>query len=82
MIPRTAFKIGLSVPQPKGPGLGKLTQTSFHGNLSGCLAGATVGAEAAFSALVGAMSLARAVSDEVLSHEILKTAADLLKNLA
>ena len=33
-----------------------------------------------FSALVGAMSLARAVSDEVLSHEILTTVADLLKN--
>jgi len=33
-----------------------------------------------FSALVGAMSLARAVSDEALSHEILKTVADLLKN--
>src|SRR5580693_9204446 len=32
-----------------------------------------------FSALVGAMSLARAVSDEVLSHEILETVADLLK---
>src|ERR1700723_3510899 len=35
-----------------------------------------------FSALVGAMSLARAVSDEVLSHAILKTVADLLKNPA
>jgi TetR/AcrR family transcriptional regulator, transcriptional repressor for nem operon len=35
-----------------------------------------------FSALVGAMSLARAVSDEVLSREILKTVADLLKNPA
>src|ERR1700683_1369513 len=34
----------------------------------------------AFSALVGAMSLARAVSDEVLSHDILKTVADLLQN--
>ncbi len=33
-----------------------------------------------FSALVGAMSLARAVSDEGLSHEILRTVADLLKN--
>src|SRR5258708_26165015 len=33
-----------------------------------------------FSALVGAMSLARAVSDEVLSREILKTVAGLLKN--
>jgi TetR/AcrR family transcriptional repressor of nem operon len=33
-----------------------------------------------FSALVGAMSLARAVSDEVLSHEILTTVADLLKD--
>jgi TetR/AcrR family transcriptional repressor of nem operon len=32
-----------------------------------------------FSALVGAMSLARAISDESLSHEILKTVADLLK---
>jgi TetR/AcrR family transcriptional repressor of nem operon len=32
-----------------------------------------------FSALVGAMSLARAVSDEALSHEILKTAGGLLK---
>jgi TetR/AcrR family transcriptional repressor of nem operon len=35
-----------------------------------------------FSALVGAMSLARAVSDEVLSREILKTVADLLKKPA
>ena len=35
-----------------------------------------------FSALVGAMSLARAVSDEALSHEILKTVADLLKKPA
>jgi TetR/AcrR family transcriptional repressor of nem operon len=35
-----------------------------------------------FSALVGAMSLARAVSDEALSHEILRTVADLLKNPA
>jgi TetR/AcrR family transcriptional repressor of nem operon len=33
-----------------------------------------------FSALVGAMSLARAVSDEALSQETLKTVADLLKN--
>ena len=33
-----------------------------------------------FSALVGAMSLARAVSDDALSHEILESAADLLKN--
>jgi TetR/AcrR family transcriptional repressor of nem operon len=33
-----------------------------------------------YSALVGAMSLARAVSDETLSAEILKSAADLLKN--
>jgi TetR/AcrR family transcriptional repressor of nem operon len=32
-----------------------------------------------FSALVGAMSLARAVSEEALSREILKTVADLLK---
>src|ERR1700716_148504 len=32
-----------------------------------------------FSALVGAMSLARAVSDEALSHEILETVAKLLK---
>jgi TetR/AcrR family transcriptional regulator, transcriptional repressor for nem operon len=36
----------------------------------------------AFSALVGAMSLARAVSDEALSREILKTVAELLKNSA
>ena len=35
-----------------------------------------------FSALVGAMSLARAVSDEALSREILKTVADLLKHRA
>jgi TetR/AcrR family transcriptional repressor of nem operon len=35
-----------------------------------------------FSALVGAMSLARAVSDESLSREILKTVAELLKNSA
>jgi TetR/AcrR family transcriptional repressor of nem operon len=35
-----------------------------------------------FSALVGAMSLARAVSDEALSREMLKTVADLLKNFA
>ena len=33
-----------------------------------------------FSALVGAMSLARAVSDKTLSCEILKTVADLLKH--
>src|SRR3984957_17324555 len=33
-----------------------------------------------FSALVGAMSLARAVSDEELSREILRTVADLVKN--
>jgi TetR/AcrR family transcriptional regulator, transcriptional repressor for nem operon len=33
-----------------------------------------------FSALVGAMALARAVSDEALSREILKTVAQLLKN--
>ena len=33
-----------------------------------------------FSALVGAMSLARAVSDQALSNEILKTVAELLKN--
>jgi TetR/AcrR family transcriptional repressor of nem operon len=33
-----------------------------------------------FSALVGAMSLARGVSDEELSREILKTVAELLKN--
>jgi len=32
-----------------------------------------------FSALVGAMSLARAVSDESLSREVLKTVAELLK---
>jgi TetR/AcrR family transcriptional repressor of nem operon len=35
-----------------------------------------------FSALVGAMSLARAVSDEALSREILKAVADFLKNPA
>ena len=35
-----------------------------------------------FSALVGAMSLARAVSNDPLSREILKTVADLLKNPA
>src|SRR2546429_7605803 len=35
-----------------------------------------------FSALVGAMSLARTVSDEALSREILKTVAELLRNLA
>src|SRR5713226_5457700 len=35
-----------------------------------------------FSALVGAMSLARTVSDEALSREILKTVAQLLRNLA
>ena len=35
-----------------------------------------------FSALVGAMSLARAVSDESLSREILKTVAELLRNSA
>ena len=35
-----------------------------------------------FSALVGAMSLARAVSDEALSREIVKTVADLLKRSA
>jgi TetR/AcrR family transcriptional repressor of nem operon len=35
-----------------------------------------------FSALVGAMSLARAVSDEALSREILRTVANLLKNPA
>src|SRR3989442_12222160 len=35
-----------------------------------------------FSALVGAMSLARAVSDEALSREILRTVAELLKNFA
>ncbi len=35
-----------------------------------------------FSALVGAMSLARAVSDEALSREILKSVAELLKNQA
>src|ERR1700751_1219839 len=35
-----------------------------------------------FSALVGAMSLARAVSDEALSQEILKTVADRLKTPA
>jgi TetR/AcrR family transcriptional repressor of nem operon len=35
-----------------------------------------------FSALVGAMVLARAVSDEALSREILKTVAELLKDSA
>jgi TetR/AcrR family transcriptional repressor of nem operon len=35
-----------------------------------------------FSALVGAMSLARAVSDETLSREILSTVAELLKDSA
>jgi TetR/AcrR family transcriptional repressor of nem operon len=35
-----------------------------------------------FSALVGAMALARAVSEEALSREILKTVAELLKNSA
>src|ERR1700751_2794206 len=35
-----------------------------------------------FSALVGAMSLARAVSDEALSREILNTVARLLKDSA
>jgi len=35
-----------------------------------------------FSALVGAMSLARAVSDEALSREILETVGALLKNFA
>jgi TetR/AcrR family transcriptional regulator, transcriptional repressor for nem operon len=33
-----------------------------------------------YSALVGAIALARAVSDEALSREILKTVAELLKN--
>ena len=35
-----------------------------------------------FSALVGAMSLARAVSDEALAREILNTVAELLKDSA
>src|SRR5258708_723328 len=35
-----------------------------------------------FSALVGAMALARAISDEVLSREILNTVGDLLQNPA
>jgi TetR/AcrR family transcriptional repressor of nem operon len=35
-----------------------------------------------FSALVGAMSLARAVSDEALSREILESVAEFLKNSA
>jgi TetR/AcrR family transcriptional regulator, transcriptional repressor for nem operon len=35
-----------------------------------------------FSALVGAMTLARDVSDEEMSHEILRTVADVLKNSA
>jgi TetR/AcrR family transcriptional regulator, transcriptional repressor for nem operon len=38
------------------------------------------GAILTFSALVGAMALARAVLDESLSREILKTVAELLKN--
>ena len=33
-----------------------------------------------YSALVGAISLARAVSDKILSREILRTVAELLKN--
>ena len=35
-----------------------------------------------FSALVGAMALARAISDEALSREILNTVGDILKNPA
>jgi len=35
-----------------------------------------------YCALVGALGMARAVSDKQLSHEILKTVAELLKNLA
>jgi hypothetical protein len=35
-----------------------------------------------YCALVGAIGMARAVSDEELSREILKTAAQRLKNLA
>jgi len=35
-----------------------------------------------FSALVGAMSLARAVSDEALSREILETVGEHLKRFA
>ena len=35
-----------------------------------------------FSALVGAMALARAVSDEALSREILEAVAEFLKNSA
>jgi TetR/AcrR family transcriptional repressor of nem operon len=35
-----------------------------------------------YCALVGAIGMARAVSDEQLSHEILKTVAQLLKNPA
>ena len=35
-----------------------------------------------YSALVGAIALARAESDEALSLEILNTVAELLKNLA
>jgi TetR/AcrR family transcriptional regulator, transcriptional repressor for nem operon len=35
-----------------------------------------------FNALVGAMSLARAVSDEALSGEILNTVAERLKDLS
>jgi TetR/AcrR family transcriptional repressor of nem operon len=34
----------------------------------------------AYCALVGAIGMARAVSDEELSHEILKTVAKSLKN--
>jgi TetR/AcrR family transcriptional repressor of nem operon len=34
-----------------------------------------------YSALVGAMALSRAESDETLSLEILNTVAELLKNL-
>ena len=40
------------------------------------------GAIFTFSALVGAMSLARAVSDRALSREILNTVAELLKDSA
>jgi TetR/AcrR family transcriptional regulator, transcriptional repressor for nem operon len=44
----------------------------------------TAGAQAVltYRALVGAVSVARAVSDEQLSREILKTVAQLLKNPA
>jgi TetR/AcrR family transcriptional repressor of nem operon len=56
-------------------------------NLLGERVGENGGAERswaimAYCALIGAISLARAVSDEQLSHEILKTVARLLKDPA